>query len=240
MILVLADAHDAPANWLAVRLRAAGLAVVRLSPVQLVLARRIVHRLSDARSELSFDLPRGRLVAGALAGVINRMREVPLPHLAHAAPQDRDYAAAEWHAAFMGFLASLPCPVVNPPSSGSLCGPEPSPFELAQHATIAGLAQPELRLSAATGPSGAGVDPASGDEAPCWHVALSGRLFGPMVPAADRDRLLHVAHRIGAPLITLCSARHPGGRMLLAATSSGDLRAGGAALVAEVARMFRP
>lgn len=230
MILVIAARDDAPGLALAAALRAEGAAVQHVTPERLVWARGLRHELSDAGSRVALELADGtRIDSAALSGVVNRMTDLPLAHLAQASPDDRDYARNEWHAAMLGLLATLPCPLVNPPHPSSLCGAWHGPMVAAQFAATAGLsALPEIRDSGAGG-SPRAASPAAGGPAH-RHVAFDGRLHGPLLPARERDALLHVAHLWGARLLELRTARLPQGRCLIDATPLADPGIGGAPL----------
>lgn len=66
----------------------------------------------------------GRIVKEcAISGVLVRRPWVFERELTHIASEDREYCAAENNAFLVAWLASLRCPVVNPPSSRCLGGP---------------------------------------------------------------------------------------------------------------------
>jgi hypothetical protein len=58
-----------------------------------------------------------------IAGVITMGSFVTLHDLPHIAVEDRAYAATEMQAFLVAWLHSLPCPVLNRPTPGCLCGP---------------------------------------------------------------------------------------------------------------------
>ena len=59
--------------------------------------------------------------------------------LPHIAADDRSYVAAEMTAFLWAWLAALPCPKVNPPTAGCLCGPNWRTERWIQLATRLGL-----------------------------------------------------------------------------------------------------
>jgi hypothetical protein len=64
-----------------------------------------------------------RVPVANLQGVLTRRPAVLSEELAWLDPGDRQYVAAETNAFLVAWLSSLPCPVVNRPTTTSLCGP---------------------------------------------------------------------------------------------------------------------
>jgi len=76
------------------------------------------------------DRGRGRCVAGgqtipdeAVDGVLTLRPRIFAEELAHVAPADRNYVAAEMTAVLLAWLAARRCPVLNAPAGGALAGP---------------------------------------------------------------------------------------------------------------------
>lgn len=237
MILIIADRHDHAAQWLADRLSArsprTGRRVALVTPLQLACSTRIVHRLSTGACSASFDLADGtRLDFAAVTGVINRMAAMPTGQLASASPQDRDYAEGEWHAFLLGWLASLPCPVLNPPSPEWLAGTSRSVLATRHLAAAAGLA---IEAGAADDP--AMLEPSMSHPAGTAHFACEGQLVGPIVDRATREAMLTFAAAYGSPLLQIDTAPDErGARRLVGATVLVDFARGGPALVAAIER----
>jgi hypothetical protein len=63
------------------------------------------------------------LPVAALSGVYTRLDAVRESDLPHVGSPDRGYVASEMHAFLTAWLTTLPCPVVNAPSTTNLNGP---------------------------------------------------------------------------------------------------------------------
>jgi hypothetical protein len=59
----------------------------------------------------------------AITGVLTRLPAIVESELPMIVPADRAYAATEMTAFLAYWLSSLTCPVLNPPTASSLCGP---------------------------------------------------------------------------------------------------------------------
>ena len=64
-----------------------------------------------------------RVAAGEITGVLTRMAFLAEQELVDIVPSDRAYAASEMTAFLLSWLSNLTCPVLNPPTPTSLCGP---------------------------------------------------------------------------------------------------------------------
>lgn len=238
MIVVLAEPGDSAAHWLGAELgRCQKMPVEVVTPARLAYSPTIVHRMSTGATDAEFDLGDGRwLRTREMRGMINRMTAVPHAQLAKAAPADRDYAVAELHAFFLGWLASLECPLVNPPAPECLAGPWHSEIVALQWACQAGLGVTPRRIDADVG---AITDP-PGDRA-MIHFVVDGQLVGPIVPAATRDALILFAHLWGARLVQIeTHEAEEGQRLFTKATSVVNFPIGGAPLVRAIARILAP
>jgi hypothetical protein len=232
-ILVLAEARDSSALWLAGRLRAQQVQAVEVvTPLQLVCSPRLVHRLATEASGFEICLADGRVLDSAgVDGVVNRLVTVPTQHLQRAAPVDRTYAAGELHAFLLGWLGSLACPVLNPPQPDCLVGPWRPPMEVLHLAAQAGLpfvAQP------------IGEAPIRGPVSGGSSFVLDGQVLGAPRPAPLRDALLRFAALWGARLLQVDFDLGTKGLALRSATSFVDFRAGGDLLVRGVLRALSP
>jgi hypothetical protein len=137
--LVLCHAGDVTAAWCAVALRRGG-----LDPVRVVLAEELVvgasltHAVSGPHSRASIALADGHVLDSArIRGVVNRLQQ--LPEDTGLPVADRPYARAEHTAATVGWLATLPVPVLNRPVAHSLEGRWARPGEWQLAAAWLGL-----------------------------------------------------------------------------------------------------
>jgi len=237
MILIIADQGDLPAQWLQAMLRQRlPVPVELLSPAQLVYAPAIIQRLATEGGQSGFRLWNGvQFDFASVSGVINRITSLPLEHLGRAEQGDQGYAAGELHAFLLGWLASLECPVLNPPAPEWLAGPWHSEISALHLAAQAGL-RGEARL---LDPSSEGarllVDGAGAGEV---HFVLDDQLIGPVVDVRHRDSLIAFAHGWGARLLQVETRKEGGERWFLRATSLPDYRLGGSALVHAITRVF--
>ena len=118
LLLILASQHDAAARALVQRM---GGGARLLTPRDLSTAGWCYQPGQPENAKL---IAGGQpLDAGELSGVITRLAYVPAQELTDIAPVDRDYVAAEMNAFLISWLSELPCPVLNRPTAGSLCGP---------------------------------------------------------------------------------------------------------------------
>ena len=233
MILIIAAPEDVPALWLKTQLARRSAVPVRLvTPARLACSPSISHRLAGDDDEFFAALFGEEPVRGdSLTGVVNRFRELPAALFDNAVAEDRAYAASELLAFTLGWLASLPCPVINPPAPLSLAGSAPPPMVALNQAAVAGLAVPATRLSSAS-PAPPAAAPAPGTTS---HCVLDGRLFGPILPSDDRDALLQFARLWGDRLVQIDTS--PGTpRYFRGASGFADFRHGGEALVQALAR----
>lgn len=122
MIAVLARANDVEAEALVSRWAAADARL--LSPADLS-RRGWVHRPSVRGSVAMVD---GEPVpVRELTAVVTRLLFVTEPDVGCIVAADRSYVASEMSAFLLGWLSSLPCPVVNRPSPLGLAGPNLRP-----------------------------------------------------------------------------------------------------------------
>ena len=225
MILVLAEAGDAGALWLAGRL-AARQRVRVVTPTQLVCSRSFSHRLGGDDDGFTVALADGeQLSDGTVQGVINRVVGVPDVHLQRAAAGDRAYAQAELWAFLLGWIAGLACPVLNPADASGLSGAWRPPREADALAALAGL------------PLAAGeLPPPETSPPPVSVFVLDGRIIGRPLPVALRDAVLRFAGLWGTRLLQLDFEGPPGARVFRSATSFVDFPRGGDLLADQIAR----
>jgi hypothetical protein len=234
MILILADAHDADALWLRAALAplvAMPLAV--LTPARLVYARTIMHHMDSSSTHSCFDFGDGTsLDTSAIRGVVNRMSGAPTDHFSSAEPRERLYAASELQAFLLGWLASLPCPLLNPPAPESLAGAWHSDVVATQLAVLAGLRCRPFVVDADDPPLSSFTGMGSA------HFILDGKVIGPMLPARDRDALIQFAHLWGARLVQVETCQEQGRLTFLGASSLPHYPRGGPTLVRAMAQVL--
>ena len=84
----------------------------------------------------------------APSAVLVRLPWVAEPDLPHITARDRSYVAAEMTAVLLAWLSSLPCPVINRPSTTCLAGPLWRPERWAMVAAAVGLPAAPVHRSA--------------------------------------------------------------------------------------------
>jgi hypothetical protein len=236
VIAILAEPADLGALWLRSQLlRRLAPPVEIVTPARLVYSRSILHRLTSTESEARFELADGMtLRTPGLRGIVNRLTSLPTAHLAGAAAVERDYAAAELHAFLLGWLASLDCPLLNPPAPENLAGPSHSNLSTLHFAALSGLScQPAIvAVGTPQPPPPAPVGTA------VRHFVLDGQVIGPPLPSATRDSMILFARLWGARLVQIETTRDRGRHEFIAASSVVDLQAGGEALVRAISRVL--
>ena len=230
MRLLLHHDGDPTADWLARGLAARGRPVTCVRHSQLVRATRWEQR-HDGSLVQSEVVPAGSglVRSGALRVVLNRLSTVVMDGLP-VAPDDRTYAAAELFALWLSWLASLPCPVLNPASPAGLCGPWPPEAEWRLHAARAGLPTDPVAVAPVTGPA-----PTNGVAV----LAACGAVFGPRSAASVADGCRALAEQIGVELLEVWFAAGPDGLRFTGASVVPDLRRGGTALLDHLCRVVR-
>ena len=146
-VLVLADRRDPTAQAVAAALAhtAGERAVTAVAAEDLVQGATWAYR-DDGAVAATVRLQTGAvLVPDQFGAVFNRLRSVVPPPFGR--PADRDYAAMEWHALLLAWLASFACPVVNAPSPRGLGGTERGDLEWLALAAASGLPARSLRLT---------------------------------------------------------------------------------------------
>jgi hypothetical protein len=240
VILIIAEPGDAPALWLRSALSEAQDRPVRLTtPVQLLCSRSIVHRLGSGPGRagdgfIFVDRAGARIDSADVEAVVNRIAAPPQLRAGWAGETERRYAEEELYAFLLGWLASIDRPVLNPPSPDCLGGAFHGPLAWRQFAADSGLwASPAALTPGRAEPP---AEESEGAPVPAFHFALDGRLIGPPLPGAMRDRLLAFAQLWGTRLLQIHSRAEEGRRRLAGATAFADYRLGGPKLVRAIAR----
>lgn len=111
-----------------------------LTSEELVYAPHWSHRLGDGNPITELTLADKTVLSSKDFGVVfNRLRYVSVPHFELAKEDDRNFAVMEMYALLLSWLASLPCPVINPASPRGLGAQERSQAEWLCLASQAGL-----------------------------------------------------------------------------------------------------
>lgn len=233
MILIVAEPFDTAALWLRAAMAGATRMRVRaVTPSQLAYAPSAIHRLSTTDADIAFTLGDGTSLRGAdLSGCINRMTAIPQAHLARAAAADRNYALGELHAFTLGWLATLPCPLLNPPAPESLAGPFHSEMAARHFAVHAGLACAPAAIA-----PGDALDPPPRRPGTDMHFVIDGQAIGALLPIAQREAMIQFAALWGGRMVQIETRADDGARHFVSATSLIDFPRGGAALVRAMLR----
>jgi hypothetical protein len=259
MWLLLYCDGDESALWAAEGLARRGLTpLMRVTSTMLASASRWEHCVEDTGSAYTrVALADGvTLDSRAISGTLNRLDHLPWDWPGQATAADRDYAASELLAFFASWLHSLPAPVVNPPSPGSLAGPCFSFPGWVMRAARAGLATATYREESRAGipgthtvtydgaellPSGLPTGRECGAVASRVHTLY---VVGPQVftaegtpapPQVVREGCQRLAGEAGAVLLGVDFLVELGGPeeqwLFVGATPLPDLRPGGEVLL---------
>jgi hypothetical protein len=235
MILIIAEPTDKAALWLGAALTGfTNTRVQIITPSQLSYAPAVSHWLTTSEVDLSFKLANGtNLQAQQVVGVINRMIVLPLAHLQRAQLREFTYAQGELYAFALGWLSTLTCPVLNPPTPEALCGSAYSFINTQHYAISAGLACRSVSLTPDH------PDPAFGSPTETQiHVVFDDQVIGPIVSIRDRDTLIQFARLWGRRMVQIETEMAGGERRFVAATSLIDFPRAGNLLVRAIARVF--
>jgi len=241
MWLLLTESNDPCAAWLLAGLarRAPG-GVEWVTADQLGQARRWEHRVGRSETLSRVELADGRWIdSRAVTATINRLLRLPVALPRRVRGLDQPYAAQEWGALIVSWLAAFAGPMLNPPSPLGLSGAFRHPIEWEALAAQAGFLVPETCHSSEADPRQLGRT--SGSRlSKSIPVLVSGlRVQAPGGQALGEDtvraaRLL--AALAGAPLLGLQLAPVRDRWQFVSATSWPDLRVGGESLLAALAR----
>lgn len=240
--LALCPVYDDAGRWAVEQLRHAGLEPVELVTDADLAGARWDHRLGDDELTTELRLADGRTIANDdIRGTLNRLTHAP-PELAGLlAPADRDYGYAEFSALILSWLAALPGPILNPPTTRGLAGAWRSGAEWAGLAVEAGLPCAPILVDSDAAPAVGDAGwvewppfaPLAEDAIVVGSVVFSARRLAP----ATRDACRLLSELAGAPLLGLAfdGASQTTIPQLRGATTLPDLRAGGDALVTALA-----
>jgi hypothetical protein len=162
-------------------------------------------------------IDRQRVPVKDIAGICVLMPAVTESDLPHIAASDRIYVAAEMTAFLGAWLSSLPCPTVNPPAPGCLCGPNWRRERWIQLAARLGLpTRAAVRCVGAPDPR-----PPPGEPGQTVVVA-AGRIFGE-VDQADAGWAARLAAAAATRLLSVHIGHDADGTFLLGADIWADV-----------------
>lgn len=224
MILVLAEPGDPVAAWVAAGLAGRGRPVLAVGADDLAAATTWVHAVDTASSRLRATWTDGRRLDSAeVVATFNRLVAEPRPP-AGVAPADRGYAAEELRAFTLGWLASLPGPVLNRATPEGWSGAAPHPAAVHVRAATAGLPVDDLDDA---------VAPAVGPARPVQRaLVVAGHVLGPPLARrhADGCHALAAALGLGVAGVDFVPSAAGDGRWVVDRVDPRpDLRRGGVA-----------
>lgn len=244
MWLVLFNSTDESAVWAADGLVRRGLSQLELVTAEdLACCLRCEHHIGPDVQSIHLTLLDGRRIdSREVRGTLNRLQWVPPDHFAAAAPQERAYAIQELYAFFMGWLYTLPTPVLNGPTPQGLSGRWRYASEWHWLAGRAGLTTRPFRITQDNHDSVVALYGNSGTSLPEQRIVfcLAGEVIGESVPSEVIEGCRHLADLAGTPLLGIEFDYSADGNWIFAgANVSPDLRRGGAALLDGIASLLR-
>ena len=211
MWLIIADAHDAEANWLYVGLKQKGIANLHyLLPEELLGEYESGLQNSIGISDTNSNSEPGLNLGGdKIHGVINRMVNIPAKFLDRFHDADRTAIQQEWHAGFRRWLFSLSCPVFSPPSAELPQNAQLDPIEWARQARRAGFqVRPHDKNPAAAAVS---EDPA---EKAFMLIVFNQRVIAPRkIQEPIQTNCLNLARQVGTNLLGIELASSENGEL---------------------------
>lgn len=239
MYLVLCESSDISALWAYRGLKSRGLEPIRLvSSEMLAYNLRWVHKIGTDETFSELTLADGGAISGdSTQGVLNRLQTIPSTHL-KASPADKEYAMQELFAFMLGWMHSLPGPVINPPTPQGLAGRWRHITEWIPMASAAGLSTPVIQLNSS---DPVNLDYIRGSMLPKETkvqtvIVLEDRVFGAVVPAGVAEGCRLLAKRAGTPLLGVQFMPGPArGWLFSGATPLPDLTSGGEMLLDSLA-----
>jgi len=122
MICILCTPEDTHALWLARQLRARGREIELVLPEEILVKSQLHLSVCTQSGSASLRLARGLILDDRLAGLINRLYDLPPMVSITGRAADSLFVAEEWRAAIAAFLEMLSCPVLNHPTGANLYG----------------------------------------------------------------------------------------------------------------------
>lgn len=209
--------------WAVTGLRRLGLQPFEIIlPEELLIGARIAHRIGEDGADVHVELHDGRKFnAENIAGVLNRLLEMPVTCLRELGERDREYVAEEQRALYVSWLSSLPCPVLNRPSPAGLCGEWRDACEWQLLASAAGLDSLPISCSSRD------ADRAESLTNPVTLLVVGSQVVG-VAPVEVTTGSLALAQRSRTALLGLTFERNVEDRWrFITATPHPDLLIGG-------------
>jgi hypothetical protein len=204
----------------------------------LACATRWVHRVGRGRPSIEILLPDGREIKSErVLGTLNRLYYPAIPHLAPVAEQERGYAVQELYAFYLGWLYSLPQPILNPPTPQGLCGRWRYPVEWVALAAKAGLKTRSVRLSSRSHDA-ATLQPSWGELGTRLVYCVAGNVIGEEIPSEIAEGCRRLAALSETPLLGIEFDAGPSWTFL-SASATPDLMEGGERLIDALLAVLR-
>lgn len=243
MWLVVCHSTDPAALWAYEGLSQRALApLVLVTSETLGCSRRWEHRLGRGGCIVDITLADGtRIESRQVRGTLNRIQWIPPEMLAVGVPEDQLYASQELYAFFMGWLYSLPSPLLNEPTPQGLSGRWRYPSEWQSLAGQAGLRTRPFRISARShdAVNAAFVDTSVVHPGRRTVIVLAGEVVGDDVPPEVSAGCRHLAELAETLLLGVdFDVATDGAWVFAGAGVSPDLRWGGAAFLDKLASLF--
>lgn len=221
MIVVLAESGDPAARWVEAGLEGLGLDPKLVDIRALATAEWIYTQDTSARGEFALRVGDLAITDEDVDAVYNRATFVAGDWFVGGDGPDREYAAQEFHATLLAWLASLAAPVVNPPTPMGLAGSWRHPAQWMVLGAEAGLPTPPY-VETTDGPEPTpwiGFPSAHGDSV----LVIGDVVLSNGVPDELADGSRRLAELTGCPVLGVTFV---GGR-LEGATPMPDLSVGG-------------
>ena len=119
-----------------------------VTSAEISVSNRFVHRVGSEATRTQLSLFDGLDIEVSNIGVVwNRMSSVHVPQFASSASADREYAAAEFYALWLSWIAGCSCRVVGRPTARGLSFPSLGRIEWLARARALGLKAVGLHIS---------------------------------------------------------------------------------------------
>lgn len=241
MWTVLCASNDHAAIWACEGLRQRGLKPLELVTAEaLAFSRAWEHRVGADGAHIKIGLQDGRILCSSrIRGVLNRL-SAPCPDLiAHAVPDDREYATCELQAFYLSWLNSLTGVVINRPVPLGLSGAWRHTSEWAIRASRAGLRVPPYRQSARDAQDRGYFPLTPAGTVPSTVIVLDNRVFGAVMPKEINAACIRMARAEGLEMLGIDFFRSESGEWVFGhATPTPYLPIGGEPLLDYMAELF--
>lgn len=233
--LVLCSLSDEGGLWAFEHLRARGLGPVELVTSDALAYAAWEHGIDGKGAQVLVTLNDGRkLQSDQIAGTLNRLVWLPAESFMLIHPDERDYVTQELNAFYVSWLNTLPEPMLNRPTTQSLCGRIHHISEWISLAAKAGLPIPRYRQSSRSLPPEYALH-ARVPDAPSdlgTVLVVGSRALGSQVPDPIAEGCVRLSELAQAPMLGVDFSIGPRGTWTFAgATTFPDLIAGGEPLL---------